>query len=228
MKINEKYKDIHDLKIIMVEQDILVEYHDQNYVELFYDGNPRGQIDIAVVEGELRVKSVNTLDQLLSINFKKGLLRLAVPKNVIQRVDLKTVSGNVFSEINCKQAIINTISGKIVSKGSFAEAIVESISGSICLYNPIENLRFKTTSGSVKCVSLTNTMITGSSISGSVIIANPKNAGYRIRFKSISGHFKDLKTRQRGAGKIEMVQGDGSSQFEVNTTSGHCKIDDWI
>lgn len=228
MKINEKYKDIYQLKINMIEQDIVVEYHNQDYVELFYEGNPRSRIDITVSDNELMVKTRNTIDQLLSINFKKGYIKLYVPKKVINQIDLRTISGNISSEIRCNQVHLTTVSGKIISKGSSKEAYVETVSGGICLYDLIENLKFKSTSGSTKCVALTKSTIIGSSISGSVIIANPNNEGYCIKFNSISGHFKDLRSGQRGAGRIEIINGNGSSKFEISTTSGNCKIDNWM
>lgn len=223
MKINERYNDIHEIKVNMIYEDIIIEYHNQDYVELFYENNTTNTIEIRKNENQLIVERLNTLDELISIKIKRGTLKLLVPQNSIKTLEINSISGKLLNEISCNNANLLTISGKIIDKGTHEKLFVKTTSGSINIYRPSKVLQFKSISGSVKIVSANDSQIKGTTISGTVIIDVSSKSNYRIKFKSISGHFRDPYTNQREAYNLS----NESANFDIQTTSGNCKIDSW-
>ncbi|MEG0238831.1 MAG: DUF4097 family beta strand repeat-containing protein [Anaerorhabdus sp.] len=227
MKIVEHYSDVERIRAKLVEEDIVVTYHDEQDVLLKYDGDFNNKIQITCENNELVIERKLSIETLVCIRITKGILQLFLPKPRNIDLKLKSTSGHVQVYVDANQLDIESVSGRLESHGKGTHAIMTTISGGIRQFKPYQRLNFKTTSGNVKLSAKANCDYSGSTVSGSVLIALHENDGYIMRFKSVSGRFIDKYNAKKISGTAELSQGNTKSKFLVSTISGNVKLDDW-
>ncbi|SJZ90033.1 DUF4097 family beta strand repeat-containing protein [Anaerorhabdus furcosa] len=227
MKINENYFNIKKIKAKMIEEDIVINYYEGESVCLKYDGDYNNKISIVVNGDELIVERKLSIETLVCIKISKGILQLFIPKSDNMDMKLKSTSGHIQVFVDAMNLELETVSGRIESHGVGKRLSLHTVSGSIRQYKPYDKLEFKTTSGSVKLAGKPNCEYVGSTISGGVLISLNDNQGYILKFKSVSGRFRDKYNTAKIVGSGEYTQGSAHSKFNINTISGNCKLDNW-
>lgn len=142
-------------------------------------------------------------------------------------IEMTATSGDI--DIICEQVNrtrIESTSGKIKAShtGSCDEFIIESTSGDSELsFEKIGKLDVATTSGDVLAsFKKAPEKLEIDTTSGNVTVKVPKDSGFTSVFDTLSGKFEcNIPAKKNGH---KYTAGDGSAQFEINTTSGNAKI----
>lgn len=227
MRINEEYFDIRSIKVKLVDEDIAVNYYEGECIHLKYESNYNNKILINVDNQELCVERKLNIEALIPVKISKGKLQIFIPKKENLDLKLKSTSGHIQVFVDAMNLSLETVSGKIESHGIGHIQTLNTVSGSIRQYKPYDKLEFKTTSGSVKLTGKPNCDYLGSTVSGGVLISLMEKQGYMLKFKSVSGQFKDKYYSVRINESGEYTQGIANSCFNICTISGNCKLDNW-
>ncbi|MEG0176295.1 DUF4097 family beta strand repeat-containing protein [Anaerorhabdus sp.] len=228
MKIKERYTDVKKIKVKLVEEDIVVNYHDDNDIYVQYDGDFNNKVSFEMNNNELVIERKFSIEQLVCMKISKGILQLFLPKTYNIDLKLFSTSGHIQIYTNNDDIDLQTVSGRIESHGIGNYADIETVSGSIRVYQPYTKIYFKTTSGSVKLAAKEDSYYKGSTVSAGVLISLLENQGYKMSFKSISGRFNDKYALKKGSNNIEYTEGKQRAVFLINTVSGNCKLDNWL
>ncbi len=149
-----------------------------------------------------------------------------------ETLDAGTVSGTLtLEDCSAEKLRAHSVSGTNLCKGFSAEkAELTTVSGSLNAHGNAEKFKVSTVSGSAslmvdQCPEKANMH----SVSGSLKIKLPENAGFTADYSSSSGGFKcefpaqitpDRKHQKRG----QAVFGNGECKIELHTTSGSMSI----
>lgn len=175
-------------------------------------------------------------------------LVLYLPQSLmLEELEIGSVSAGIEAEsVSAEELKLETVSGSIRVTGCSVakEAKLFSVSGSIdaSLLGTLEELKTGTVSGSVtvsagEIVSIDGNSTSGGlsfslsnaprkldvdTVSGSVELCLPEDAGFTLRFSTVSGKFSsDLTCRPDGK---EYICGDGSGDYSIGTTSGSVTV----
>lgn len=141
---------------------------------------------------------------------------------------LNTVSGAILVT-DCEvteKAQLGSVSGEIGAglQGSLKKLNAGSVSGSVSVSaGEIDSLETETTSGSISVsVGTAPRELEVDTVSGSVKLYLPEDAGFTLRFSTVSGSFvSDLPCKADGK---RYVCGSGAGDYSVETTSGSLRI----
>lgn len=149
-----------------------------------------------------------------------------------ETLDAGTVSGSLIVE-GCSAEKLNahSVSGTNSCRGFSAEkAELTTVSGSLAAHGNAEKFKVSTVSGSAtltvdQCPEKANL----SSVSGSIKLRLPENAGFTADYSSSSGSFytdfgAQIKTDGKRKKSGRAVFGNGETKLDLHTTSGSLKI----
>ena len=159
--------------------------------------NHRGTLKIITSSGDMNVSKIS----IDTLNLSTASGDIDVSNLNLSYLNLTNSSGDIkFNTITAlNETKLSSSSGDIVGSGSLGTVNGSTASGDI-------NLQFKD--------SLSNTSL--SSASGSISLSLPKDIGYKINYKTVSG---SLDSSNR-----ELSFGDESSLINVDTVSGDLNI----
>lgn len=159
--------------------------------------NHRGTLKIITSSGDMNVSKIS----IDTLNLSTASGDIDVSNLNLSYLSLTNSSGDIkFNTISAlTETKLSSSSGDIVGSGSLGTVNGSTASGDI-------NLQFKD--------SLSNTSL--SSASGSISLSLPKDIGYKINYKTVSG---SLDSSNR-----ELSFGDESSLINVDTVSGDLNI----
>lgn len=121
---------------------------------------------------------------------------------------------------------VNSTSGRVRAAASTDMLAVESVSGGVEFSGSARELNAHTVSGSLK-LTFAACPEQGylDSVSGSITLALPEEAGFTVTYDSVSGSFfTDLPLQGGGEKEGVAVNGDGAARFEMETTSGALRV----
>lgn len=147
-------------------------------------------------------------------------------------LDVNTVSGSLTVEgCSADKLQLHTVSGTNSCKGfSAGKADLGTVSGSLKAHGNAEKFKVSTVSGSASLmVDQCPEKATMHSVSGSLKIRLPENAGFTADFNSMSGSFNtDFPAQVSTEGKRKKsgraVFGSGLTRIELHTTSGSMNV----
>ncbi len=147
-----------------------------------------------------------------------------VKGNAGEEFNANTTSGEVRFTGSAQVAETNTTSGSVEIAGNVEEISADTISGSITgSFDSPNKFEAHTTSGSIRFTAANAALleeVSTSSISGSVNVTLPKDAGFYVDYDSISG-----KLRVNGFMMNDDVYGNGRTKIEADTTSGDLNVE---
>lgn len=224
----ERFTDVTNIRVNVVEENVLVYEHNSNDIIIKYFGDHDRLPRISVSNGELRIERENEWRFFL-FNFNaSGRVEIYMPSNVINKLDIVGVSGNVEVTPSVKDLNIDVVSGSITGYGAGQSTGLNTVSGNIRMYKAFDNVDAETVSGNIRLNTKEYSQVDAKTVSGTVRcnLYNP-NVGYTVEFDSVSGQFKDDYNDQKFSGEVKTSFGDNELSFDVETVSGNFKLEDW-
>lgn len=224
----EKYSNVKNIDVNLVEEEIVVYEHNSNDIIIKYYGNP-DRTPRAIINGnELKIERKDEwYFNLFNFGYS-GRIEIYMPSNQIDKLDLSNVSGNVDVEPSVNQLQIDTISGNIDVTNSGYEANLNTVSGNIRTYGGFDEVDAETVSGNIRLTTKEDAKIDANTVSGSVRCnLYDSSVGYTVDFDTVSGQFKDLYNDQKFSGEVKTNFGNNELRFNVETVSGSFKIEEW-
>ena len=148
-----------------------------------------GEVTVNSTSGDISVDGVEAT--ALTASTTNGELKVDLPEELtLERVELRTTSGDVEARLNARRCKAQCMSGDVTLEGRIREAEVASVSGDVNLRADVEQVNVKSVSGDVDvtCDSEELREITAQSTSGDVDVRLP--SGVRcicLNTKSLSG-----------------------------------------
>ncbi len=187
-----------------------------------------GKLRVQCMSGNIRARELSGDSFTISTVSGTVVLRSISAETL----DAGTVSGTLtLEDCSAEKLRAHSVSGTNLCKGFSAEkAELTTVSGSLNAHGNAEKFKVSTVSGSAslmvdQCPEKANMH----SVSGSLKIRLPENAGFTADYSSSSGGFKcefpaqitpDRKHQKRG----QAVFGNGECKIELHTTSGSMSI----
>jgi len=198
--------------------------------------NTTGGIHVSTVSGDVDVANV------------RGRMRVATTSGQVtvdgtaDFTEAKSVSGDV-NVYNCGSSLFaSSVSGGVYVDGAEGAVEVGSVSGDVRLLRVDGSVTAKTTSGSIEAENVDGDMalettsgdivaatsdpaarIDAHSMSGTVEIGIPRNAGGTVRLSTFSGSIesdRDIRVREKSSRTLWGTIGEGTGEIEVETFSG--------
>ncbi|MEG0238832.1 DUF4097 family beta strand repeat-containing protein [Anaerorhabdus sp.] len=224
----ERFSNIENIKVNVVEESIVVYEHNSNDVVVKYYGN-KDRVPVMNATGnDLRIEREKEW-YFFVFNFGySGRVEIYAPSDQINKLDLSNVSGSVDVQPDIKDLFVDTVSGNIEGQASGIDADLNTVSGNIRMYGTFNEIDAETVSGNIRLKTEANSKLTASTVSGTVRcnLYDP-SVGYEVEFSSVSGSFKDEYNNQKFSGDMKTNFGDRELQFDVETVSGGFKLEDW-
>ena len=148
-----------------------------------------GEVTVNSTSGDISVDGVEAT--ALTASTTNGELKVDLPEELtLERVELRTTSGDVEARLNARRCKAQCMSGDVTLEGRIREAEVASVSGDVNLRADVEQVNVKSVSGDVDvtCDSEELREVTAQSTSGDVDVRLP--SGVRcisLNTKSLSG-----------------------------------------
>lgn len=183
------------------------------------------EVVISTVNGDVSIgRGMN--GQELRVTTASGDVELA--ETAFDRIDLRATSGDIEGLGLSGILRAETKSGDIELEGNGSRCELFSASGDICFSGASREINCTSTSGDVE-LNLENLpeKMKASSISGDCEIRVPKEQGFRVSYKTVSG---DFETNLSLTGKVgeksgEAVFGDGCcGELRVSSVSGDISV----
>jgi hypothetical protein len=141
---------------------------------------------------------------------------------------VSTVSGSVQAlNLVCSKLDLGSTSGKVACENCTVDELdAGSVSGSIVLDGSFRDVDTENVSGSTRIACATQPEdINADSVSGSITILLPENAGFSAKLDTVSG---SLSCAFAGTMSDTMVVvGDGSAKYSFETVSGSIRIEQY-
>lgn len=143
-------------------------------------------------------------------------------------VSADTVSGDIELELVAAGKLeFDSTSGniKVSVQGAPDEVSADTVSGDIDIFvQGAGKLEFGSTSGEVRVVAgKAPDALSVDTVSGDVVLCLPQDAGFTIRWDSVSGSVDSgLSMKKSGD---DYIFGDGAKKYDVDTTSGDLRIE---
>ena len=181
-------------------------------------------------------------------DLQKDLTVLLPEELLLKELSVNSVSAELCADgISAEELELDTVSGNICLKncGVTNRAKLDTVSGSVEaeLVQPLENLYAGTVSGNVEitapglaafhadttsgsvflAVDTAPKELDVDTVSGAVTLRLPENAGFTLDFETVSGEYTSELPCAVKDGRC--VCGDGSGDYEIDTTSGDVRIE---
>lgn len=250
----EMHYSLNDISTIDVDVDILsicVERKDVDDIRVFFDMDEKYWPSVNVVStGKVlkitRDEKINFLFNIFDsdmkiyidvpmsfepddLDFKSESGSIKITGIKCKTLDCKSTSGSVhLYGCEVKDADLKSTSGSVKAEDSSIEKLDgNSMSGSVNIEGKFGKLDLKSTSGSVKVDS--KSPLTDDSklesVSGSVRLNVPDESGLKIKYSTVSGGYKNLKSGTSGKSSGTDLIGDGKVSLSLKTVSGSIKIE---
>lgn len=138
-----------------------------------------------------------------------------------ESTSVNTSSGNVDLTGDCGALSVGTTSGRVASTGALSakSLSVDTSSGDVSLGGSFPKVNVGTTSGTVRLdMDVCPGTLDVSTSSGDVTLVLPEQSGFTLRFNTSSGEMDCAFSVVMDGNKY--VCGDGSADFDVDTSSG--------
>lgn len=167
--------------------------------------------------------------QFSFLSFVKGNLIIEVPRGSTLEYDIESISGSINHDAVSKGTLrAETISGSIKIQQGGEEIFAESVSGAMRIYSAFEEVSAESVSGSINIIANQDTKeISGSSVSGSILVQLEKVSGYKMDYSTISGRVKDMYSNINYSKSGTGENGDSSLRINASSISGSIKLTDW-
>jgi len=239
--LNEVNKIVTNLR----DADIEIKHTNENIIKVDLYDKDKDKMDVSLSNGELSIEFTGSnfcfgfcffggrrvivylpesFDKDIEIVTASGEVNM--PK-VLSRVEIKTVSGDVFVE-SADNLTIKTTSGD-VKVGSSKKTYISTVSGEIEIRDT-EEFEGKTTSGDLD-IDILNTSIDFSTVSGDIDIASANiikdskigTVSGDVEINSLNRIYVNTKTT---SGDVEIYGTDRMSKItlDIKTTSGDIEI----
>ena len=195
--------------------------------KLNISGNVAKNLILDTSSGDIKISNFN--GELLEVESSSGDHRY---KNLeVKDLTLSSSSGSfVIAKSKSIKTNIETSTGDIdLMKFTSKENRIDTNSGTTTLDNYSGNLNFSTSSGDLKSEFITEVgeIIIGTK-SGSVDINLPKNASFKLRAETNSGHFESNYSLKLNGGyddkDIDAIVGEGSGKVKIYSSSGNISV----
>ncbi|SJZ90014.1 DUF4097 family beta strand repeat-containing protein [Anaerorhabdus furcosa] len=224
----EKFNDVKNIRVNVIEEDVIVYKHDSNEIIVKYYGDHDRLPRMTLSNGDLRIEREKEW-RFFFFNFNvSGRVEIYMPSDQINELDIVGVSGNVEVSPNVKNLDVEVVSGSITGYGVGESAGLNTVSGNIRMYGGFDNVDAETVSGNIRLTTKEDSIIDANTVSGTVrcSLYSP-TVGYTVEFDSVSGQFKDNYNEQKFGGDVKTNFGDSELSFNVETVSGSFKLEDW-
>lgn len=173
-----------------------------------------------VDNGKLTVQfAANGRHDIRGLNKK---LTVLVPMEVtLNKLDIKSVSGNVDTVASVNELYVNNVSGSVTVNGVISGAYVNTVSGAINIVGG-GILQANSVSGNIRLYTYGAASVDVSTVSGNIDLALPESLGFTLTFKTTSGKFSSaLPTTKDGDTYTRL---EGGVPISAKTTSGSLNI----
>ena len=145
-------------------------------------------------------------------------LRLILPRQKLDKVDIKVVSSNVKAkDLQFSKMTMESVSGSLKINESVGRKLsFQSVSGSLkANFEQLKKLKMKSMSGSGKIeIRSSSPKLNFESVSGSLALQIPENSNLKVDFESLSGKLRnDFEKGTSGGGKLEFSSVSGSARI---------------
>lgn len=202
---------IKNIEIDWVSGDVKILKHSENTISFSETSNKNTNDNNSMYyyleEDTLHIKFAKSGEFQFS-NLQKELTVELPQSLLLDEADIDVVSANLtIEDTNVNKIDLDTVSGDIVVKSSAIEDFdINSVSGSINLITS-------------KCPQKGKF----NSMSGSINFELPQDAGYEMKFTTVSGNYNSNEISTKVDGNTYTV-GEGEAKYEVNTVSGNVNI----
>ncbi|WP_165763718.1 DUF4097 domain-containing protein [Halalkalibacter urbisdiaboli] len=209
-EVAEEMKGLETITLSSGSSDWVIETYEGNEVTAFIDDNKKSlqfKRSGSHLSIDVKEKRLNWLSFQL---FSKGTsVTLKIPKEYEQKLELKTISGDVLlnENLHIQELVLKTVSGDIKSQLlTVSELNIVTTSGDLITEEVIsEQTTLKTVSGDIKVSSMVGELD-----------ANTVSGDMFIEF----AHENEEVTLNTTSGDILMVIPNGNATLTLNTTSG--------
>lgn len=240
---------VNRINIDWISGKVTVEEYDGDTVMFWEDNNssdPDLQMRYTFSNGVLRIRYAKSTSfnigaftnviKELTVQIPRGYVLddmkidavsspVRITGTAVSTLGIDTTSGAVtVSHIVSDSVNINTVSGKIELRDAEVKDVdFDSVSGSQNFTGVCEKIHSNSVSGEVNIICtrmLKDAFI--DTVSGAIAIYLPENAGFKVRWDSVSGRFNcDFPITYQSN---SATYGDGSASIRINTVSGRMSI----
>ena len=216
--------DVSEIVIDWVCDDITIEYYSGTAVKVEESSDKpieeKFKLRRLVQDGKLTVQfATNGRHDIRGLNKD---LTVYIPTFVsLDKIDIKSVSGNVDTVASVKELYVNNVSGSVAVNGVISGAYVYTVSGAIHVVGG-GVLQANSVSGNIRLYTYGAGSVDVSTVSGNIDLALPESLSFTLTFKTTSGKFSSaLPTTKDGDTYTRL---DGGAPISVKTTSGNLNI----
>ncbi|MGN0806517.1 MAG: DUF4097 family beta strand repeat-containing protein [Candidatus Coproplasma sp.] len=199
-------ENVNEIEIDWVCDDITIEHYSGTTVKVEESADKeieeKFQLRRLVENGKLTVRFATCgRHDIRGLNKK---LTVLIPEGVtLDKLTLKSVSGNITSKVSVKQAIVDNVSGSVTLENAVQSVDVESVSGSIEL-------------------TLDGAAVTIDVVSGNVYLSVPETLGFTLTVATVSGKFNSSLEMAKNGDTYTRL--GGGTNMTVDTVSGNINV----
>lgn len=242
---------VERVEIHWLSGSVAVEAHGENTISFSEEANRRLTGDTCLyyrLDGTTLVIQFCRSGKWALNDLQKDLTVLLPEELLLKELEVDSVSAELCADgISSETAELNTVSDEIRLQncGVTNRAKLDTVSGSVRaeFAQPLESLHAGTVSGNVEVAVPEVTSFLADTTSGNVFLAAdaapkeldvdtvsgavtlylPENAGFTLDFDTVSGDYSSELSCAVKDGRY--VCGDGSGDYEIDTTSGDVRIE---
>lgn len=217
-------QSISEIVIDWVCDDVTVNQYNGTSVKVEETSDKEIEEDLKlrylVDNGKLTVRfAANGRHDIRGLN--KKLTVLVPMETVLDKLDIKSVSGNVDTVASVNELYVNNVSGSVTVNGVISGAYVNTVSGAINIVGG-GILQANSVSGNIRLYTYGAASVDVSTVSGNIDLALPESLGFTLTFKTTSGKFSSaLPTTKDGDTYTRL---EGGAPISAKTTSGSLNI----
>src|SRR5574344_472240 len=225
--------EVNDFDINLISEKLIVRESKNGEVKVVVISSRKEQYRPRVkLDGDtLEIKEPSDLRNNWRHHFGEEVVELYVPNGYFAHdVDVNIVSGEVeLSSLNAELVHVKSVSGAIQSNNCTMTSFdADSVSGSIAFEGKTNSFSCHSVSGAlaVSSSSMIGDDSSAETVSGSVKISLPENAGFKLKYSTVSGHVRDEfggTSVSKGSGT--MSYGSNGPHLSVKTMSGSITVD---
>ncbi|MGN1060516.1 MAG: DUF4097 family beta strand repeat-containing protein [Candidatus Coproplasma sp.] len=173
-----------------------------------------------VDNGKLTVQfATNGRHDIKGLN--KKLTVLVPMETALDKLDIKSVSGNIETVASVNELYVNNVSGSVTVNGVISSVHVNTVSGAINIVGG-GVLQANSVSGNIRLYTNGASDIDVSTVSGNIDLALNESLGFTLTFKTTSGKFSSALATTKDGNTYTRLE--GGVPISAKTTSGNLNI----
>ena len=224
-------ESISDIEVKWADDSVTVAYYDGTSIKIEESADKEIEEKLTlrylVENGKLTVQfATNGRHDIRGLNKKLNVL---IPTGVtLNKLTIKSVSGNVNSTVAVAQLFVNTVGGNVTAESVIGGASVNTISGNIDVTSSGLGFQVASVSGNIKLTLSENlTQANISSASGTIDLSLPESLGFKLTFSKLGGNLNstlDMSSEDMSSDGKTYTRLDGKATIEINCVLGNVNV----